>query len=279
MSGHLKISIVTPSLNQGRFIEDNIQGILNQDYLNFEHIIIDGGSSDGTVDILKKYPHVKWVSEPDRGQSHALNKGFRMAQGDVIGWLNADDSYLPGTFELVVGALDKPRQRWVIIGDVEMTDEDGRVLQVLENHPRKFHQLLRFWDSKLRIFHQPGVFFLKDALDRVGLLDESLNFAMDYDLWLRVSQEFTFHRVNAVFAQYRLHGSSKSSGGWDAFMPEWELVSKRYVRQLTIYHRIYHQLCYAAFKANLGGWLPRRLRRLMGIPKSRTGRTFAASAR
>jgi glycosyltransferase involved in cell wall biosynthesis len=279
MSEHLKISIVTPSLNQGKFIEENIQSVLNQHYPDFEHIVIDGGSSDGTIGILKRYPHLKWTSEPDRGQAHALNKGFAMAQGELIGWLNADDSYLPGAFEHVVGALDQSRHRWVVMGDVEMTDEDGSVLQVLENHPRKFHQLLRFWDSKLRIFHQPGLFFLKAILDRAGFLDERLYFAMDYDLWLRVSQKFEFYRVNAVFARYRLHGSSKSSEGWDAFMPEWELVSKRYVRQLPMHYRIYHLLCYTAFKANLGGWLPRRLRRLMGLPKSRTGSALAAPAR
>ena len=102
-----KITIVTPSFNQGKFIDENIQSVLTQNYPNFEHIIIDGGSIDGTVDILKKYSHLKWVSEPDRGQASALNKGFRMATGDVIGWLNSDDSYLPGTFEVVARAFDK----------------------------------------------------------------------------------------------------------------------------------------------------------------------------
>jgi len=102
-----KITIVTPSFNQGNFIDENIQSVLTQNYPNFEHIIIDGGSIDGTVDILKKYSHLKWVSEPDRGQASALNKGFRMATGDVIGWLNSDDSYLPGTFEVVARAFDK----------------------------------------------------------------------------------------------------------------------------------------------------------------------------
>jgi glycosyltransferase involved in cell wall biosynthesis len=279
MSGHLKISVVTPSLNQEKFIEENIQSILNQNYPNFEHIIIDGGSSDRTIEILKRYPHVKWISEPDRGQADALNKGFRMAKGDVIGWLNSDDSYLPGTFELVARTLDKSRGRWVVMGDVEMTDEYGSVLEVLENKPKKFHQLLRFWDSKLRIFHQPGVFFSKEILERVGFLDESLYFAMDYDLWLRVSQKLEFHRVNAVFARYRLHGSSKSSRGWDAFMPEWELVSKRYTRELPMHYRVYHLVCCAAFKANLGGWLPRNLRKLMGLPKTRKALTAAAAKR
>jgi glycosyltransferase involved in cell wall biosynthesis len=270
------ISIITPSFNQGRFIEENIQSVLGQNYASFEHIVIDGGSEDETMEVVRKYPHLKWISEPDRGQADALNKGFRMAQGDIIGWLNADDLYLPGTFELVSRALDKPRGRWVVMGDVEMTDEYGNVLQLLYNQPRRFHELLRFWDTKLRIFHQPGVFFFKEVLDRVGLLDISLYFAMDYDLWLRISRKFAFHRVNAIFARYRLHASSKSSRGWDAFMPEWELVSRRYMWDLAVHYKLYHVVCYAAFKTNLGSWLPRKLRKLMGLPKTRTEKALTS---
>ena len=95
-----KISIVTPSYNSAKFIEDCIQSVLKQNYPNFEHIVIDGGSTDGTVEILKQYPHLKWISEPDEGQSDALNKGFKMAEGDILGWLNADDVYLKNVFQL-----------------------------------------------------------------------------------------------------------------------------------------------------------------------------------
>ncbi len=104
-----KISIVTPSYNSAEFIEDCIQSVLKQNYPNFEHIIIDGGSTDGTVEILKKYPHLKWISEPDEGQSDALNKGFKKAEGDIIGWLNSDDVYLPGTFNKVADILSNDK--------------------------------------------------------------------------------------------------------------------------------------------------------------------------
>jgi glycosyltransferase involved in cell wall biosynthesis len=269
MSGHVKISIVTPSLNQGQFIEENIQSVLDQGYANFEHIVIDGGSSDGTIDVLKKYPHIKWISEPDRGQADAVNKGFRMARGDVIGWLNADDCYFPGTFTSVVRNLDGSQGKWVIMGDVQITDEAGRVIQAARNRPRKLAQLLKFWHPELGAFHQPGVFFRKEVLDHVGLLDESLYFALDYDLWARVIQKYDFHRVEATFAAYRIHPASKSASGWDAFKPECERVSKRYVKALLPAERMVYLLHYSAYKLRLGRWLPRKLRKMMGLPKAK----------
>jgi glycosyltransferase involved in cell wall biosynthesis len=272
MSQGPMISVITPSLNQGSFIEENIQSVLEQNYVNFEHIIIDGGSSDETREILAKYPHLKWISEPDGGQADALNKGFLLAKGDVIGWLNADDYYLPGTFEHISRALDKSRGHWVVMGDVELTDERGRLLQLLENHPKKFHELLRYWDPHLRSLHQPGVFFFKEVLNRVGLLDVDLHLAMDYDLWLRMSRKFAFYRVNATVARYRLHAASKSNAGWDAFMPEWELVSRRHAQELALHYRLYYLLCYAAFKHNAANWLPSKLRKLMGLPRIRKKR-------
>jgi glycosyltransferase involved in cell wall biosynthesis len=265
-----KISIVTPSFNQGKFIDENIQSVLTQNYPNFEHIIIDGGSSDGTVDILKKYPHLKWVTEPDQGQASALNKGFRMATGDVIGWLNSDDSYLPGTFEVVARAFDKSLGWSVVMGDVQAMDESGRVIGLLQNKPESFRELLQFWYPGLRAFHQPGIFFSKEALNQVGLLDESLRFAMDYDLWLRMIQKYEFHRVDVIVATYRFHGASKSSLGWDSFRPEWERVSKRYVGKLSPSQQTLHFLLYAACRANIGRWLPPKVRRFVGLPKNKS---------
>ena len=269
-AGSMGFSVITPSLNQGKFIEKNIQSVLAQNYPNVEHIVIDGGSSDETIDVLKRYPHLRWISEPDRGQAHALNKGLRMSRGEIIGWLNADDEYLPGTFERVARALDKSGGRWVVMGDVQKTDESGRVLRVLRNDPKKFHHLVRFWDPNRRTFHQPGVFFYKEILTEVGFLDESLHFAMDYDLWLRIIQIYDFYRIDAIFAKYRFHETSKSNLGWDAFMPEWELVSKRYVERLSRRQKTCYSLCLGAFKRHFGKWLPRSLRRVMGLPKIRS---------
>ena len=123
------ISIVTPSYNQGKFIEDTIQSVLIQNYPNFEHIIVDNCSTDGTVEILKKYPFLKWISEPDKGQTDALNKGFRKATGDIIAYLNSDDQYCPGVFLTVADYfLEHPECKW-LCGNVIFTDSKGTVYE------------------------------------------------------------------------------------------------------------------------------------------------------
>ena len=119
------ISIVTPSLNQGAYIEENIKSVLEQKYPHFEHIIIDGSSTDGTIDILMKYGHVKWVSEKDNGQSEAINKGFKMAKGEIIGWLNSDDCYEPNTLFTVIQELNSAEHKYVVFGDCYAIDEKG----------------------------------------------------------------------------------------------------------------------------------------------------------
>src|SRR6202012_2755610 len=122
----MKISIITPSYNQGQFIEDAIRSVLDQGYPDFEHIVIDNCSTDGTLDVLRKYPHIKWVSEPDGGQSAALNKGFRMSTGDVLAWLNCDDFYLPGAFQAAAQALGAPAVDGVY-SDLQFCDVDGKI--------------------------------------------------------------------------------------------------------------------------------------------------------
>jgi glycosyltransferase involved in cell wall biosynthesis len=126
----LKISVITPSLNQGKYIEECILSVLNQGYDNFDHIIIDGGSTDNTLTVLRKYKHLIWVSEPDEGQSDAINKGFKMASGEIIGWLNADDRYLPGTFHSVAEYMSRWPDVDLIYGDYRWIDAEGRVIKL-----------------------------------------------------------------------------------------------------------------------------------------------------
>lgn len=140
------ISIITPSLNCGAYIEQCIQSVLVQNYSNFEHIIMDGGSQDETVEILKKYPHLRWISEPDRGEADALNKALKMTQGDIIAWLNADDYYLEGVFERVSQEVIPSQNRHVIYGGTHIIDNQGRVIRTKGRCSKiSLVSLLRFW--------------------------------------------------------------------------------------------------------------------------------------
>ena len=163
---------------------------------DLEHIIIDGGSTDGTLEILKRYPHLKWVSEKDRGIAEALNKGLRMAASDVIGWINSDDMYLPGAFRTVERFFDGHPDAMVLVGRARVLDAYGRPLfDQQEPRPEGYtHRgMVRFWKNPT--LPQPSVFFRRPALETAGLADESLPAYMDYDLFLRMSRLFVFHRT------------------------------------------------------------------------------------
>ena len=164
-----KISVLTPSYNMGQFIEENILSVLNQNYKNFEHIIIDGGSTDNTVEILKKYPHLKWVSEPDKGQSDAYNKGLKMVTGDLVLCLNADDYLLNNTvFEKVVEAINNTENREkysAYMGNIYVCNENGEYIGKMKNRNRDytFDDLL----NKLPVVIHPGTFFNHQVLQKV----------------------------------------------------------------------------------------------------------------
>jgi len=221
------ISIVTPSLNQATYIEQNIKSVLNQNYPNFEHIIIDGGSTDGTIDILRKYDHLIWVSEKDNGQSEAINKGFKRAKGEIIGWLNSDDYYEPGAFIIIVEELCKPEGKYVVVGDCKVVDGKGEKIGYCKaklTHPSNF---IKYWDRDYRI-PQPAVFFYKDIIDRVGFLDEELQYVMDYDFWLRVSKYYQLHYIEKTLAVMRVHDRAKTSLSYELFEREWFKILRKY---------------------------------------------------
>lgn len=184
--GQPLVSIVTPSYNQGRFIEETILSVKNQDYPNIEHIIVDGGSKDNTLEILKKYKgtyNMRWISEPDKGRADAVNKGFAMAQGEIIGWLNSDDVYLKkDTLRTVVHAFQSHTQSDVVYGDAAVIDIGGRILQVICLPKPSFQRLLR---SCYLI--QPAIFFRRHVIKQ-HQLDTKLQFAMDYEFWLMLGK-------------------------------------------------------------------------------------------
>lgn len=227
---HPYISVVTPTLNQGCFIEETIQSVLSQRHVNLEHIVIDGGSTDETISILQKYSHLKWISEKDKGQSDALNKGLKKAQGEIVAWLNSDDYYpTEKILASVVRAFRSNPEIKVVVGDCLAIYEDSDRKDRLYNRGLEFEDMIRYWDARVPP-HQPSVFFHKDLIREFGEFDVSLNRTMDYDFWLRISQKHRFVYIPEVLSVYRLHSSSKSGLGndWSMFYSEWHQTYLRY---------------------------------------------------
>jgi glycosyltransferase involved in cell wall biosynthesis len=203
----LKITIVTPSLNQGDYIEDTILSVLNQGYQDLEYIIIDGGSTDKTVEIIKKYGDriTYWESEKDSGQSNAINKGFRRATGDIINWLNSDDQLMPGALHAIANYFRDNPQMIAVHGRIEYFGETRNYYS--KNISPK--ELKTRYVSHI-CMPQPACFYKKKLLDEQGLLDESLHFSMDTDLFIRAGLHYNLLQVDDVFARFRLHAASKS---------------------------------------------------------------------
>ena len=244
------ISVVTPSFNCATYIRQCIESVLVQDYENFEHIVIDGGSEDGTVEILKQYPHIKWISEPDKGEAEALNKALRMVRGDIIGWLNADDYYLENVFHKVAQEMDPQQRRHVIYGKTNIVDEEGKFLGLaIPISPVTLERLLR-WFYGFQMF-QPSIFYSNELVKEVGFFREDLYFSVDYDYWLRiVAKEYEFHFVEQVFANARLFRvNSKSKTQLSVQMRSWHSTSKSYLKFLSFGGRIkfwkeYYAYCF-----------------------------------
>ncbi|QWR76736.1 glycosyltransferase family 2 protein [Candidatus Magnetomonas plexicatena] len=226
--GNLKFSVVTVSFNQGKFIEETIVSVLRQNYPDFEHIIIDGGSTDNTLDILRSYPHLTWVSEPDEGQAYAINKGFAMATGDVIAWINSDDYHYPGAFHKVAAAFKNNQEASVIYGDCLYYFENSAEHYVNINSELDFEKMLRYWSHNVPP-NQPSVFFKRSLLKEFGSVDTSLKYMMDYDLFLRFAQKHKFYYIPETLSVYRFHKESKSGfANWSVFYPETREIYMRY---------------------------------------------------
>ncbi|MDV7349643.1 glycosyltransferase family 2 protein [Halorubrum distributum] len=211
MSGPL-ISIITPSYNQIDFIEKNIQSVCSQDHDKIEHIIIDGGSNDGTLDILEKYEdeyNLRWVSEGDRGQSHAINKGVEMACGELIGWQNSDDFYVGNALDLVAKEYRRNSNIDVIYGDTLIVDEDGNELsRKFHTRPSKFSQ--RYWSLFAR---NQSLFIKKKVFDELGGIDENLHYVMDAKLtWQLLEGNFHYKCIPRPLGAFRIQQNAKTFG-------------------------------------------------------------------
>jgi glycosyltransferase involved in cell wall biosynthesis len=211
------VSIVTPTLNQGRFIEQTILSIKGQTYREFEHIVIDGGSTDETLEILRRYEHtypMRWISEPDRGMYDAVNKGMRLASGEILAYLNSDDLYFPWTLETVVEAFAAHPEADFLFGDALGLSPDGR--EDIRLQPTFRWGFLLYASS----FVQPTVFWRRSLAEEVGDFDASMRLAGDLDYWLRMGQARGFLQVHELLAIERDHVDTKRSQQWDILMAE-----------------------------------------------------------
>lgn len=228
------ISVITPSYNQAQFIRATIDSVLSQDYPNLEYIVIDGGSIDGTLEILKSYgSKIKWESGKDAGQSDAINKGLKLAQGELLAYLNSDDIYFPGTLRRVGEYFARTRADW-ITGDCLTIDEDGAPSKsdwLISGYKRVLRacarlstlRTLRTFDSP---FPQPSTFWSRRAYQKVGEFNLKYHYVMDYDYWLRLAKYYRPHDLKTVLSGFRAHGDSKSETCRDQLMAEALLALK-----------------------------------------------------
>ncbi|MBK9711154.1 MAG: glycosyltransferase [Kouleothrix sp.] len=223
------VSIVTPSLNQGAFIADAIESVLAQDYPNVEYLVVDGGSRDETLDVLRRYAgRVRWRSEPDGGQADAINKGVALTRGEIVGWLNADDVYAPGAIARAVGELQAHPAAALVYGQAEFIDRSGTPLgPCAQVEPFDLHRLIHHLDFIV----QPATFFRRAAFAAVGGLDAGLRYCLDYDLWIRLALRYPVRYLPAPLARARVYPETKTASGGLERLDEIERMVRRYGRR------------------------------------------------
>ena len=248
------VSIVTPSYNQGRFLRRTIDSVLSQDYPQVEYFVMDGGSTDESVEILRSYgERVLWLSERDGGQAHAINKGLRRATGDILAYLNSDDVLLPGAIAAVVAHLRKNPAWDVVYGNARHIDAND---QVLGDYPTAAYSLDRLLEDCC--ICQPAAFWRRRLMGRVGLFDESLHYAMDYDYWMRIDRAgAVFAHVPEFLACSRVYPETKTQSARLAVYREILEVSRRHAGDASFsqYYAYWHHRCHE----RPTGW-PRLLR-------------------
>lgn len=219
------VSIVTPSFNQASFLEETMRSVLEQDYPNIEYIVVDGGSTDGSVEIIRRYADrlAWWISEADRGQTDAINKGFAQANGEIFAWLNSDDIYLPGAIRQAVSYLENHPEAGMVYGDADLIDEQGNLIGKFPARQTSYRRLRRGYVH----IPQQAAFFRASLWRQVGPLDPTFYFAMDYDLWVRLARRAPLHYHPELWANFRLHDTGKSVTSDERCWPEMVRVHRR----------------------------------------------------
>lgn len=242
----LTASIITPSYNQGPFIERTIRSVLSQGIPNLEYMVCDGGSTDETLEILRRYEgQICWVSEKDHGQADAVNKGIQKTSGEIIGWLNSDDIYYPGAIASVLEFFENNPEVEVVYGDANHIDEHDQVLEPYYTEDWNYERL-----KDVCYLCQPAVFFRRRVVEKRGLLDITLRYCMDYEYWLRLGTEIEFVRLNQFLAGSRMYKNNKTMGSRVAVHQEIVLMTRKKLGQAPL-RWVY---CYAHVKTDSKGF-------------------------
>ena len=218
------VTLVTPCWNAREYLAETIASVLGQDYPNIEYLVMDGGSTDGTVELLREYgERVHWRSERDEGAADALRKGFERASGQILGWINADDTLLPGAVTAAVEAISRAPEAVLAFGEADWVDEDGAVIRP---YPVAVDAQKKLGSECLLC--QPACFFMADAYRRAGGIDASLQYAFDWELWMRLAREGAFRHVPRKLAHSRMHASNKTLSGRRGVFDEGMRVLQRH---------------------------------------------------
>lgn len=237
------VSIVTPSYNQAAYLEQTIQSVLGQDYPRIEYIVVDGGSTDDSVEIIRKYADrlAYWVSEKDRGQAEAINKGFARANGEILAWLNSDDYYMLNTVSVAVRCFEQNPDVVMVYGDMLAVDGNGQTINLLRYKQLSLQDLLCF-----QIVGQPSVFFRRSAFENAGPLETDFHFMLDHQLWIRLAQRGRILHVPQVWSAARYHPEAKNRAraaefGQEAFrVLEWAKSQPGLAEAVAGVHRRAH---------------------------------------
>jgi len=258
------ISVITPSFNQGPYIEATVQSVLAQNYPRTEYLIFDGGSTDETLSILQKYTGwLHWVSGPDSGQANAVNKGFRQAAGQIIGWLNSDDIYLPAALHRAARFFQQHAEVDILYGDFWWIDARGRKLLARQEIPFDYNILL----YGLNYIGQPAVFFRRRVFELAGYLDESLHYGMDWEYWLRIATAGgRFAHLPHFLAATRLHTDAKTIAAPPQMAAEHRAIRQKYWRK--------HRFAAPTLQTLYQGWLNKLYRAKRQALKLAHRRTF-----
>jgi glycosyltransferase involved in cell wall biosynthesis len=256
-----RVSVVTPSYDQSDYIEETIRSVLLQGYPELEYIVIDDGSTDGSVEIIKKYEKwlSYWTTRENKGQPASINEGFERSTGDIMAWLNSDDCYCPGILGEIAREIDPRRGRRIVSGFAEKVMFGGQKTGVVfgGKMPAFYHLLFHPQLSRMNRLcrlkvptwmpAQPSTFWHREVFDDLGPLDAGAGYALDFEYWLRAADKgYRFYKVPRVLSHYRFHKESFSNKGWDAFYPSWREISRRYYKSLSPFGKILNMTLFAA---------------------------------